>query len=224
MSDQSPPSTNPKRATLYTILVTVAVLLIWFGTTTCVGSRLPEMDRAFATALAATETAVADILGDPEATAEPAPVSNAAAAANPAAAPTAKPSATVAPAPTRTPRRQATETARPTNTPRPLATSTPTFPAIINGLPTISWSALPEEAQETLRLIDQGGPFPFDRDGITFQNREGLLPNQPRNYYREYTVITPGERDRGARRIVTGDDGELYYTDDHYDSFSYVVR
>lgn len=83
---------------------------------------------------------------------------------------------------------------------------------------------MPREAQHTIDLIDQGGPFPYDRDGIVFQNREGLLPRQSRNYYHEYTVVTPGESDRGARRIITGNNGELFYTDDHYDSFQEVVR
>jgi guanyl-specific ribonuclease Sa len=82
-------------------------------------------------------------------------------------------------------------------------------------------AALPPEARDTLRLIAADGPFPFDRDGTAFQNREGRLPPQPRGYYREYTVITPGSGDRGARRIVTGGDPpvEFYYTDDHYRSF-----
>ena len=82
-------------------------------------------------------------------------------------------------------------------------------------------AALPREARDTLRLIAAGGPFPFDRDGTVFQNREGRLPSQPRGYYREYTVITPGSGDRGARRIVTGGDPpvEFHYTDDHYRSF-----
>ncbi len=83
---------------------------------------------------------------------------------------------------------------------------------------------LPSQARDTIVLIEQDGPFPFERDGITFQNREGLLPNEPRGYYREYTVITPGSRDRGARRIVAGAEGELYYTDDHYESFREVIR
>jgi ribonuclease T1 len=83
---------------------------------------------------------------------------------------------------------------------------------------------LPRQARDTILLIEQDGPFPFERDGITFQNREGLLPNEPRGYYREYTVITPGSRDRGARRIVAGAEGELYYTDDHYESFREVIR
>jgi ribonuclease T1 len=115
----------------------------------------------------------------------------------------------------------------PTATPRPAPTSTPAptaVPARINGLPTILEIDLPPEGWDTLDAIDNNGPFPFDRDGIVFQNREGLLPNQPRGYYHEYTVITPGENDRGARRIVTGAGGEFYYTDDHYDSFFYIVR
>lgn len=115
-----------------------------------------------------------------------------------------------APAPTAT----ATPTARPA---RP-ATATPD-----DGLPTIALSRLPREARETIRLIQQGGPFPYDKDGATFQNREGLLPKRPSGYYREYTVITPGSYDRGARRIVAGRGGELYYTADHYDSFKRVI-
>ena len=94
----------------------------------------------------------------------------------------------------------------------------------VSGLPIILWNDLPPEAQETIELIDQGGPFPYDKDGSTFGNREGILPDRPHGYYKEYTVITPGSRDRGARRIVGGADGELYYTDDHYDSFREVVR
>ncbi|HUL56404.1 MAG TPA: ribonuclease domain-containing protein [Usitatibacter sp.] len=80
----------------------------------------------------------------------------------------------------------------------------------------IDYASLPPEARETIRLIRKGGPFPYARDGITFSNREGLLPKQKRGYYREYTVKTPGDRTRGARRIVTGSAGELYYSDDHY--------
>ena len=91
-----------------------------------------------------------------------------------------------------------------------------------SGLPTIAASELPREGRETLRLIHRGGPFPYDRDGITFQNRERMLPAQPRGYYAEYTVPTPGESDRGARRLVAGDDGDVYFTDDHYRSFRQV--
>jgi ribonuclease T1 len=78
---------------------------------------------------------------------------------------------------------------------------------------------LPKEARETLVLIRQRGPFPYAKDGSIFGNREGLLPAQKRGYYREYTVKTPGERTRGARRIVVGKGGEIYYTDDHYNHF-----
>jgi ribonuclease T1 len=82
---------------------------------------------------------------------------------------------------------------------------------------------LPPEARATLVLIKRGGPFPYSRDGIVFGNREGLLPKQPRGYYREYTVPTPGSRDRGARRIVSGGrGGEYWYSADHYRSFKRI--
>jgi ribonuclease T1 len=86
----------------------------------------------------------------------------------------------------------------------------------------ISAQDLPAEARATLKLIKEGGPFPYPRDGITFGNRERRLPSQPHGYYREYTVKTPGKRDRGARRIVAGRDGEFYYTDDHYETFRQI--
>ena len=87
-----------------------------------------------------------------------------------------------------------------------------------------SHAGLPPEAIETLALIQRGGPFPYRKDGTTFQNRERLLPARPRGYYREYTVPTPGSRDRGARRIVTGGDPPevFYYTADHYRSFRQI--
>jgi ribonuclease T1 len=78
---------------------------------------------------------------------------------------------------------------------------------------------LPPEARHTLALIRKGGPFPYDRDGIVFGNREKLLPQRERGWYLEYTVPTPGARNRGARRIVAARSGEFYYTDDHYASF-----
>jgi guanyl-specific ribonuclease Sa len=80
---------------------------------------------------------------------------------------------------------------------------------------------LPPEAVATLESVEHGGPFRYDRDGSTFQNRERHLPERPRGYYREYTVETPGSPDRGARRIVAGGDPPevYYYTDDHYRSF-----
>ncbi|WP_333842307.1 ribonuclease domain-containing protein [Pelomicrobium sp.] len=85
--------------------------------------------------------------------------------------------------------------------------------------PEVSLVDLPPEARETLALIRQGGPFPYAKDGTEFRNREGRLPPKPPGYYREYTVPTPGARDRGARRIVMGARGEAYYTEDHYRSF-----
>lgn len=94
-----------------------------------------------------------------------------------------------------------------------------------DGLVWVEQADLPPEARRTIALIDDGGPFPNAKDGSTFNNFEGLLPTQPRGYYREYTVPTPGEQDRGARRIVTGDDDrELFYTADHYASFVRVRR
>jgi ribonuclease T1 len=83
---------------------------------------------------------------------------------------------------------------------------------------------LPKEAVETLALIRKGGPFPHERDGAVFSNRERLLPARERGWYREYTVRTPGERTRGARRVVAGRDGTLYYTDDHYRSFKRILE
>ncbi len=88
----------------------------------------------------------------------------------------------------------------------------------------VELSKLPPEAITTLRLILKGGPFPYKRDGVTFQNREKLLPLKRRGYYKEYTVKTPGRRDRGARRIVAGSKGEFYYTSDHYRSFKRIVK
>ncbi|MFF0093681.1 ribonuclease domain-containing protein [Streptomyces canus] len=92
------------------------------------------------------------------------------------------------------------------------------------GPATVQESKLPAEARQTLELIDRGGPFPYAKDGSVFGNFERLLPAHQRGYYHEYTVPTPGSRDRGARRIVTGQGGEIYYTDDHYDSFRAVLR
>jgi ribonuclease T1 len=129
--------------------------------------------------------------------------------------------------PVRTPEHKAT--AAPTRT--PVATPTPTktrrapaTPTVaLSGLPTIQYDKLPVQARDTIELIQSGGPFPYRQDGAVFQNRERLLANKPNGYYHEYTVKTPGSPDRGARRIITGDKGELYYTDDHYDSFRQVV-
>jgi ribonuclease T1 len=86
-------------------------------------------------------------------------------------------------------------------------------------LPDVETATLPKEARETLALIRSGGPFPYQKDGSVFGNRESLLPKRERGYYREYTVRTPGARDRGARRIIAGRGGEYYYTEDHYRTF-----
>ena len=93
-----------------------------------------------------------------------------------------------------------------------------------SGLPYVDEASLPAEARDVLDRIDAGGPFKYpDDDGKTFENREELLPDQPMGYYREYTVeIAPDVR--GPLRIVTGDEDEYYWTDDHYDSFSRIRR
>ena len=92
-----------------------------------------------------------------------------------------------------------------------------------SGMQERALSDLPPEAADTWRLIEAGGPFPHpDDDGKVFGNREGILPDHDRGYYREYTVETPGSDDRGARRLVTGEADEVYYTGDHYASFVQV--
>ena len=87
----------------------------------------------------------------------------------------------------------------------------------------ISVKNLPPEARETLQLIEKGGPYPYDRDGIVFGNFEKRLPIKDRGYYLEFTVKTPGVKHRGARRIVAGKGGEKYYSDDHYKTFKRIV-
>ena len=91
--------------------------------------------------------------------------------------------------------------------------------AAVGRVAEIAVSELPAQARETIKLIKRGGPFPYERDGTAFGNFERLLPQRSRGYYLEYTVRTPGVKSRGARRIVAGRGGELYYTDDHYKSF-----
>ncbi len=90
-------------------------------------------------------------------------------------------------------------------------------------LPEVALVDLPKEAHEVYALIGRGGPFDYERDGIAFGNREKLLPSMPKGYYREYTVRTPGAKNRGARRIICGGlktaPDACYYTDDHYQSF-----
>ncbi|MFC5722424.1 ribonuclease domain-containing protein [Streptomyces gamaensis] len=97
-------------------------------------------------------------------------------------------------------------------------------PPWAKGMKTVSRSKLPAEARHTLDLIDKGGPFPYDKDGTVFGNYENRLPKQRRGYYHEYTVPTPGARNRGAQRIITGDHSERYYTSDHYETFEAVVQ
>jgi ribonuclease T1 len=109
-----------------------------------------------------------------------------------------------------------------------LALALPLSAARESALPTIALDALPKQGQKTYRLIHEGGPFPYDKDGTVFGNRERILPLRPRGYYREYTVPTPGARNRGARRIVCGGEPPqrpqaCYYTDDHYNSFKQIV-
>jgi len=97
-----------------------------------------------------------------------------------------------------------------------------------DAIPAVTLSALPTEAQDVFALIHKGGPFHYDRDGIAFGNREGLLPAKPRGYYHEYTVRTPGTKSRGARRIICGGQARApdacYYTDDHYRSFRRITE
>lgn len=94
---------------------------------------------------------------------------------------------------------------------------------------TVALAALPPEARETRRLISSGGPFPYEKDGTVFGNRERLLPLEARGFYREYTVKTPGLKHRGARRVVCGGREptrpvNCYYTADHYASFRRIVE
>ena len=108
----------------------------------------------------------------------------------------------------------------------PAVARTPDTPG---GQAVVALATLPPQAQTTHRLILSGGPFPYDKDGTVFGNRERLLPAQARGYYREYTVKTPGARNRGARRIVCGgkpptQPEACYYTDDHYASFKRIAQ
>ncbi len=91
-------------------------------------------------------------------------------------------------------------------------------------LPAIAATELSTEARDTLQLIKRGGPFAYDRDGVVFKNYERMLPQQPRGYYHEYTVKTPGARNRGARRIVCGPLPECYYSTDHYQTFKRILE
>ncbi|CAM5580586.1 ribonuclease domain-containing protein [Streptomyces abikoensis] len=104
------------------------------------------------------------------------------------------------------------------------STAAPPAPSWAHGMKTVSRDKLPPEARKTLDLIDKGGPFPYEKDGTVFGNYENRLPKQARGYYHEYTVPTPGSRNRGARRIIAGSHAERYYTSDHYETFEAVVQ
>jgi ribonuclease T1 len=99
--------------------------------------------------------------------------------------------------------------------------------ALVSNSVTVSLAELPPQGVETYRLIHQGGPFPYEKDGVVFGNRERILAPQKRGYYHEYTVATPGERHRGTRRIVCGGAPKApdacFYTADHYASFRKIV-
>lgn len=129
-----------------------------------------------------------------------------------------------------TPATGQTQTARTQTASQTASTSSAQSPAArdpASGLRWVSAGDLPREGQATLQAIARGGPFRYAKDGATFGNRERILPQQQRGYYREYTVPTPGERDRGARRLVCGGQritstAECYYTGDHYATFRRV--
>jgi ribonuclease T1 len=101
-------------------------------------------------------------------------------------------------------------------------------PAVVSDMATVALADLPAQGRDTYQLIHQGGPFPYEKDGTVFGNRERLLPGEKRGYYREYTVKTPGSRNRGARRIVCGGvpttPAHCYYTADHYASYRRIVQ
>ena len=101
--------------------------------------------------------------------------------------------------------------------------------AASSSLPTVELRQLPAQAQDVMGLITTGGPFKYDKDGTVFGNRERILPSEKRGFYREYTVKTPGEKSRGARRIVCGglqptSPDACFYTDDHYSSFRKIAK
>lgn len=214
--DRAPKPANPKSTvSVGLLLVALAVYFLaqWGGLGVFNGAP-PSAPAATGIIAGGPVAAEVTAASTPKPTVAPTATRKARATSTPAADANAPPAATVEPKATATPTPKATAnpTANPTATPKPAVTRA-------SNLPTIAYDDLPPEAHDAITLIDQGGPFPFSRDGVTFQNRERILPRKADGYYHEYTVITPGEDDRGARRIVTGEDGEMYYTDDHYDSF-----
>ncbi|MQS12121.1 hypothetical protein F7Q99_07390 [Streptomyces kaniharaensis] len=102
--------------------------------------------------------------------------------------------------------------------PAPSGTWVPADPALAD----VCRTKLPSQAQDTLGLIAKGGPYPYNRDGIVFENRENRLPRKADGYYHEFTVVTPGSNDRGTRRVVTGGTGEQYWSPDHYTTFQEI--
>jgi len=108
----------------------------------------------------------------------------------------------------------------PAATPNTASAPTPSPRDPEPGLVLVEVESLPVQARQTISLIERGGPYPYAKDGAVFGNRERRLPRRPNGFYREYTVPSPGEDDRGPRRIVTGDhDRQFFYTGDHYASF-----
>jgi len=210
------------------VLLTLLLLLLYWGLTGSAPDSEPVSSGAAVNPAAAVTRSTA-VASAPETTTAAVVAANAALTQTDVVATTVvtKTAAQTAPAVATT--ASPSTAVPPTVTIEPTVTATiPPSPTSISragppGMPVIALEELPPEALETLMLIEEGGPFPFARDGITFQNRERLLPQKSRGYYREYTVITPGESDRGARRIVAGDNGERYYTDDHYASFFWII-
>lgn len=105
----------------------------------------------------------------------------------------------------------------------PLASySAPPLQGGLEALPAVALADLSAEARDTLHIIAQGGPFPYPRDGVVFNNFERVLPEHRRGYYHEYTVMTPGVHSRGVQRIVCGPLPECYFTADHYQTFKRI--
>ncbi|GHF58100.1 hypothetical protein GCM10018790_39890 [Kitasatospora xanthocidica] len=135
------------------------------------------------------------------------------AAASPAAAATGTPAAG-----SQAPKPSAPKPSPPAGGTAPAGTWVPADPALAD----VCRTKLPSQAQDTLGLIAKGGPYPYNRDGIVFENRESRLPKKADGYYHEFTVVTPGSNDRGTRRVVTGTSGEQYWSADHYATFQEI--
>ncbi|MFI2608694.1 ribonuclease [Kitasatospora sp. NPDC018619] len=140
------------------------------------------------------------------------------AAASPTAAATAAPSTSGSTAPKPSAPKPSPPAGGAGATTAPAGTWVPTDPAMAD----VCRTKLPAQAQDTLGLIAKGGPYPYSRDGIVFENRESRLPKKAGGYYHEFTVVTPGSDDRGARRVVTGNAGEQYWSADHYATFQEI--